>query len=344
MTTHPEPEELMAWHDGEVEADRAAELATHTSDCAACQAAVVEIARVSDRLKAWTVPAPTDRLQSPIASATRVVSVASAAATSQLRRAFYWAAAAVLVLGVLASVRVECAPAPTCERRTWRLSFFPRSESAGAVPEQAKAMSPAQRVAFERYWNSKPLFDGRPRPQAPSKGPRVVVMMFLDWQCPACRAEYRAYQPVFADLSQRVGDTVVVNYFDYPLNKRCNQHVPVELHSAACEAAVAVRLAREHGAEQAMINWLFDNQESMTPASVAAAAQRVGGVPDFDARLGSRALQLAIARDTTAGRQLGVTSTPTLFINGVLARGEENRLFTADEVRAAIEIELAKGK
>lgn len=341
MTVHPDPEELMAWHDSEVSEARAAELSAHTSGCAACQAAIVELARVSDRLKTWTVPAPGGRVQPPAVAASRVVSTASAATHSGMRRIFYWAAAAVVVVGVLASVRVECAPAPTCERRTWHLSFFPRHESASPVPAQARAMSPSQRVAFERYWNAKPRFDGRPRSQAAAE--RVELVMFLDWQCPACRLEYRAYGPVFEEFLGHEGARVSVTYRDYPLSKRCNAQVPIELHTAACEAAAAVRAAKLIGTDAAMVTWLFANQESLTPERVRDAARTVGHVIDFDAQLTSRPMRELIERDVQEAVRFGVTSTPTLFINGVLARGEENRLFTADEVRAAIEIELAKG-
>ena len=57
----------------------------------------------------------------------------------------------------------------------------------------------------------------------------------------------------------------------------------------ACEAAVAVRLAREKGKAEAMEDWLFANQPALTPDTVKKAAATVGGVTDFDARFAGHA-------------------------------------------------------
>ena len=91
------------------------------------------------------------------------------------------------------------------------------------------------------------------------------------------------------------------------------------VHSAACEAAVAVRLAREHKRGEALEEWLYTHQGEMTPASVRQAARDIGGVTDFDARF--PATVELVKGDTTLGKQLGVKSTPTFFINGVKVEG-----------------------
>ena len=124
---------------------------------------------------------------------------------------------------------------------------------------------------------------------------------------------------------------------DFPLNSRCNAVVPIEMHGAACEAAVAVRLAAEHGTTQSMVQWLFANQESLTPDSVKAAAVSVGQIPDFAARYDG--VVKAIAEDVQAGATLQIRSTPSVFVNGRLARLDE-RLLSAAEFRQALLIEL----
>jgi hypothetical protein len=53
---HPiEPEELMAYLDGELTADRASAAAAHVGECAECQNFVAELRDVSQKLKAWQV-------------------------------------------------------------------------------------------------------------------------------------------------------------------------------------------------------------------------------------------------------------------------------------------------
>jgi uncharacterized small protein (DUF1192 family) len=59
-TTHPiEREDLMAWLDGELSADRAASVAAHVKACEECLALAEELRRVSAQLAAWQVePTP----------------------------------------------------------------------------------------------------------------------------------------------------------------------------------------------------------------------------------------------------------------------------------------------
>ena len=91
------------------------------------------------------------------------------------------------------------------------------------------------------------------------------------------------------------------------------------IHPAACEAAVAVRLAQAHNKADAMEDWLYTHQPEMTPPSVRQAAHDVGQVTDFDARYRRR---LSSSRATSrSARSSACKSTPTFFINGVKVEG-----------------------
>ena len=74
-------------------------------------------------------------------------------------------------------------------------------------------------------------------------------------------------------------------------------------HPSACEAAVAVRLARGHNREEAIEDWLFSNQPAMTPETVRKAAREIGQVTDFDAKYAST-LEL-VKGDIAFGNTLG---------------------------------------
>jgi protein-disulfide isomerase len=68
-----------------------------------------------------------------------------------------------------------------------------------------------------------------------------------------------------------------------------------------------------------MEEWLYGHQPTMTPPSVRQAAKEVGNIADFDAKYAST---LALVKsDVGLGRQLGVKSTPTFFINGIKIEG-----------------------
>ena len=55
---HPvEPEELMAYLDGELPLDRAAETAAHLEECRECQILAAELKSISEGLTAWGVEA-----------------------------------------------------------------------------------------------------------------------------------------------------------------------------------------------------------------------------------------------------------------------------------------------
>jgi len=69
-TTHPiEPEELMAYLDGELSRDRAEATAAHLSECADCRGFVSELRGVSQALKAWDVGSADSRVSPVISTA-----------------------------------------------------------------------------------------------------------------------------------------------------------------------------------------------------------------------------------------------------------------------------------
>jgi protein-disulfide isomerase len=153
----------------------------------------------------------------------------------------------------------------------------------------------------------------------PRDGAKVLIVKFNDFQCPACSHSYLEYKPILAKYEASNPGAVKVVLKDYPLNTNCNAASSM-VHPAACEAAVAVRLAKEHGREVEMEEWFYTHQPQMTPASVRDAARDIGHVPDFDARYMST-LTL-VKGDVALGNQLGIRSTPTFFIDGVKVEGE----------------------
>ena len=153
----------------------------------------------------------------------------------------------------------------------------------------------------------------------PAEGAKVLIVKFNDYQCPACGQSYEWYRPILAKYETTQPGKVRFVTLDFPLNHACNGSVARDLHLAACEAAVAVRLAREKGRGDAMEQWLYANQASLTPEIVRAAARDVGGVQDFDARYAG--LLQAVKTDAALGGLNNVRSTPTFFINGTLIVG-----------------------
>ena len=200
------------------------------------------------------------------------------------------------------------------------------SADAGAAAEQAPAavsLTAAQITQFEDYLAQQP----RVPMVVPAEGAAVVVVKFNDYQCPPCRQTFMDYKPVFAKWAKEQPGKVRYVTRDYAIERECNAFVSQDLHPAACEAAVAVRLAREKGKADAMEEWLFANQPSLSPASVKSAVQTVAGVTDFDARYAAT-LELVKA-DVAQGSALKVTGTPTFFMNGMRLPGLRAEYFDA---------------
>ena len=194
------------------------------------------------------------------------------------------------------------------------VALFPRQ--VDAVAAAAAAMAPSRTLDATEQSNFDQWYAGLERvPVAvPTDGAKVVVVKFNDYQCPPCKMTWEQYKPVIAKYIAQYPGKVKYVTKDYPLDGECNVNTPGAGHAAACEAAVAVRLARAKGRGDAMEEWLFANQAQITPDLVKQGARSVGGITDFDAQY-VKTLELVKA-DIAMGASLKVTGTPTFFING----------------------------
>jgi protein-disulfide isomerase len=191
------------------------------------------------------------------------------------------------------------------------LAFFPREGGlvSGAAP--TPDVTQDQRSELERFMATAP----RVPLVVPREGAKVLIVKFNDFQCPACGQTYLQYKPILAKYEASNPGAVKMVLKDYPLNRDCNDAIQQTLHPAACDAAVAVRLARMRNKGEAMEEWLYTHQPAMTPASVRQAAKDMAGVTDFEEKYG--ATIASVKSDIALGKQLGIRATPTFFINGV---------------------------
>ena len=197
------------------------------------------------------------------------------------------------------------------------LFVFGAGSAIASFPAEAPRQAPAapitpltaqQRSELATWWDLQPKADV----PIPLDGAKVLVAIFSDYQCPHCRAAHEAYRGLVAKYAGNPGVRFVLKHF--PLEGECNTYAAAGSHSAACESAAAVVLARQTGKAAQMDEWLFANQEKLTPSGVRVAAKDIGGIEDFN---GSYADALKEVRgDANLGGLLGVGSTPTLFLNG----------------------------
>jgi uncharacterized membrane protein/protein-disulfide isomerase len=215
------------------------------------------------------------------------------------------------------------------------LAFFPRGAeqtvtagTAGAVfTPPTETIDPDQLAEFTKW------IDAQPRVTLPisNNGAQVLIVKFNDYECPSCRQTYMEYKGILEKY--RNDPKVRFVTMDYPLDPECNTG---GAHAAACEAAAAVRMAKAKGKGPEMEEYLFQNQEKMTPEWVKDAVRQVAQVTDFDAQYPKVLEQ--VKADAALGRQLDVQATPTFFINGIKINGGFRPVF----FEAVIEHELKK--
>jgi uncharacterized membrane protein/protein-disulfide isomerase len=210
------------------------------------------------------------------------------------------------------------------------------AQAAAAPQADFPPLTDQERAQFEKWWDAQPKVD-MPIPQ---DGAKVLVVKFNDYQCPPCRQSFEQYKGIFAKYEAQ-GVKYVLKHF--PLESECNAAVPQGSHLAACEAAVAVNLAQRKGTAGNLEQWLFDHQgttrsDQLTPAQVREAAKDVGGITDYGEQYDK--ILIEVKNDAGMGQLLGVTSTPTFFINGRKIAGMlQPRAFDA-----AIQLELQRAK
>jgi uncharacterized membrane protein len=219
--------------------------------------------------------------------------------------------------------------------------MFPGGDVSAAASEasaetSAAAQAPPQPLPPDALRQLEAFLVAQPRVPniaAGGSGAAVVIVKFNDYMCPPCGQTFREYKPVLARLQKTHPGKIAFITKDFPLDPECN---PLGgSHQASCEAAAAVRLARENGRADQMEDWLFANQSTLTPASVRQAVSTVAGVTDFDARY-PKTLELVRA-DINQGVQLKVGGTPTFFMNGIQLPNLRAEFF-----EAAVEWELRR--
>jgi uncharacterized membrane protein/protein-disulfide isomerase len=224
------------------------------------------------------------------------------------------------------------------------VALFPREMKAATVPPPPPPKDAQEQ--FSQAWAMQPRVDLGISPGSA----KVIVVKFNDWLCPSCKAYALAYQPVFDRYEKAQPGAVKVIIKDWPWNTDCNfsaQSIPG--HEGSCNAAVAVRLARERGKGEAMVDWLFANQDRLdeqgrsgagaqAKQDIRSKVEELLGVKDFEREYAARLME--IRRDVADGAALHVVSTPTFFVNGV--RIPDGQLLPPQYLDMAIKIELQK--
>ena len=147
----------------------------------------------------------------------------------------------------------------------------------------------------------------------------LVMAVYTDYRCPACRSAHRAMKTAVADDGR-----IRILYKDYPI------------FGAVSETAAAYAIASHHqGLYEPLHDRLMTGPATVNPGDIRSAIIAVGGDWEqlqHDRKTQSPAIATRLARIANEAFGLGIAGTPgyligTILVNGGLDAAEFRRAF-----------------
>lgn len=139
----------------------------------------------------------------------------------------------------------------------------------------------------------------------------VTIVEFSDFHCPFCRK----VQPVLEQVRAKYGSKIKMVFRDFPLDS---------LHPQARAAAEAGRCATEQGKFWEFHDKVFAGDPDASQAALDRIAKEVGmDVTAFETCRTSGKYRSSVQASSEEGQKLGITGTPTFFINGRILVGAQ---------------------
>ena len=148
--------------------------------------------------------------------------------------------------------------------------------------------------------------------EAAGNRPVVVIVDFVDFECPFCRASHLALAPV---LRENEGHVVVVR-----------KHAPLSFHPHALPAARASICAEAQGKEAEMADLLVTTLPSaLDDRGCADLANKLAlDLPRYLACVAAPSTEARIRKDLTDFSQAGLEAVPTVFVGDIKLEGEQS--------------------
>ncbi len=160
----------------------------------------------------------------------------------------------------------------------------------------------------------------------------VVLEEYGDYQCPPCGQLY----PELKQIEKEYGNQVQIVFHHFPLAK---------IHKNALVAAHAAEAARNQHKFWEMHDRLYLNQkewaelEDPRPVFISYARQLNLNADQFKQDMESNQVDQRISADIQRGQSVGVTGTPTVFLDSHMLRYEATN---ADGLRRGINLLLER--
>ena len=198
-------------------------------------------------------------------------------------------------------------------------------QPASTAPQTGSQPQPGQPVASKGVPGAEPAHTLGPA-NAPAR-----LEEFGDFECPPCGM----FHPILVEMHKEFGDKLHITFREFPLT-------PPHQHAVA--AASAAEAAGMQGKFWEMHDLLYDRQKAwktqfdVRPVFEGYAKEIGIDVEQYKRDLVSEYVAKRITLDGSRGHSMGVTGTPTVFLNG---REVPFESLPADQLRVIIQREIA---
>ena len=159
-----------------------------------------------------------------------------------------------------------------------------------------------------------------------SESAKVKIVEFSDFQCPACQMAHS----VVRQIGNEYGDKILIVFRHFPL---------ISSHQYSLKAAEAAEAAAAQGKFWEYHDMLFENQANLKNEDLIKYAKNLRlDTKKFEEELNSGKYNSKVMADLEAGSNVGVSATPTFFINGTKYEG----ILEIEQFRQIINEELGE--
>jgi protein-disulfide isomerase len=229
--------------------------------------------------------------------------------------------AAALILGaaILGSAYLL---ATSIDRGSDQLASLNESvKTAAAAPKAAARPSGPKRPDPEKVYD----IEVGDAPIRGSKSAKVTIVEWADFQCPFCVR----VNPTLEQIAKEYGDKVRFAF----------KHLPLSMHAKARAAHTASEAAHRQGKFWEMHDRIFAKPRDLSPETYLRYAKEMGlDIDQYNSDLASSSVRKLIDSDLDVARKLGVSGTPSFFVNGRFLSGAQPYASFA----SVIDRELAK--
>ena len=162
----------------------------------------------------------------------------------------------------------------------------------------------------------RPVFDVKVDGTSPyfgSENAKVTIVEYSDFQCPFCAKG----ADILKQLKTKYGKKIKIVFKNFPL----------PFHNQAEKAAVAGLCAHKEGNDSfwKMHDKMFAQQDQLSSEGLKTMAKNIGlNEQAFEKCLEDEEILKKVKKDMQEGKEIGVKSTPTFYVNGRLINGAQS--------------------